>query len=159
QADPRVAASRLNDGIARLEHAFAFGRLDHAETNPILHTAARIERFELAPDDGAGLVDDPIQSYGWGTPDQVEGRICDDCGHRKIHIGHMMPSQFTVSTPAEGRAVFLFPGALGDFLCLLPALAAFRRRVPRPPLVIARASFNALLDPSRFATASIDHRA
>ena len=42
-----------------------------------------------------------------------------------------------LSTPAEKvnrngspRAVVLFPGSLGDFLCLLPALDVIRRTLP-----------------------------
>ncbi len=51
---------------------------------------------------------------------------------------------------------FLFPGALGDFLCWLPALAALRRQVRAPFLVIARDSAAQLLKMDDTRVVSID---
>lgn len=51
----------------------------------------------------------------------------------------------------------LFPGALGDFVCLWPTLRALERRHPRATL-IARPSFFELLDAGRWRFVSIDRR-
>ena len=56
-----------------------------------------------------------------------------------------------------GSLLVLFPGALGDFLCLWPALRVLERQHPRATLV-ARPSFFALLDAGSWRTISIDRR-
>lgn len=56
-----------------------------------------------------------------------------------------------------GRGLVVFPGALGDFLCFLPALAALRRRHARLTLV-AQASFGTLLDAAGVEVVAIHRR-
>ena len=47
QPDAGVAAGRLHDGGARLEHAAALGVLDHRHGDPVLHAAAGVARLDL----------------------------------------------------------------------------------------------------------------
>jgi hypothetical protein len=56
------------------------------------------------------------------------------------------------------NAAVLFPGALGDFLCWLPALCALRRRHGGRLLVAARPSLLELIDLTGSTLVSIDRR-
>ena len=61
--------------------------------------------------------------------------------------------------PAEDSALILFPGALGDFICFLPALVALRARHPGHMLVVAQPALLEIMRLREVATASIDGRA
>ncbi len=54
--------------------------------------------------------------------------------------------------------LIFFPGALGDFLCFLPAAAAIQRSSGQVLRLVTHTAYAALLDPSRFATLSIERR-
>jgi ADP-heptose:LPS heptosyltransferase len=61
--------------------------------------------------------------------------------------------------PAVDSALILFPGALGDFICLLPTLVALRARHAGRMLVVAKPALLEIMRLRRVATASIDGRA
>ena len=46
----RVAGGRFHDRAAGTETALAFGRLEHADPDPVLHGSARVEHLELGED-------------------------------------------------------------------------------------------------------------
>ena len=56
------------------------------------------------------------------------------------------------------NALVLFPGALGDFVCFLPALLALRARHTGPLRVVAQPALLQLLQIHDVSTASIDRR-
>ena len=45
EADAGVARGRLDDGVARLQHAALLRVLDHAQRDPVLDAAARVEEL------------------------------------------------------------------------------------------------------------------
>lgn len=56
------------------------------------------------------------------------------------------------------RALVVFPGALGDFLCFLPALVALAQRVGET-ILLARSDWTVLLGHPRIVSWSIEHPA
>jgi heptosyltransferase-3 len=60
--------------------------------------------------------------------------------------------------PATNSVLVLFPGALGDFMCFLPALWALRQRHAGPMRIIAKAELVDLVRLPGASTASIDRR-
>lgn len=60
--------------------------------------------------------------------------------------------------PDADSALVLFPGALGDFVCFLPALAALRARHRGALLLCAKPALLDLIHLPHTATASIDRR-
>lgn len=58
----------------------------------------------------------------------------------------------------HARAVVLFPGALGDFICFLPTLAGLRDRHGGGLLLVANPALLGLVQLPDIATASIDRR-
>lgn len=70
-------------------------------------------------------------------------------------------SETTEAVPvsqSNERALVVFPGALGDFLCFLPALVAFAQRV-RETILLARSDWTVILDHPRIVSWSIEHPA
>ncbi len=53
-------------------------------------------------------------------------------------------------------AILLFPGALGDFLCFLPAAQALQRRLRTRVTLVAKPAYAALLDATEFEVVAID---
>ena len=47
ETNARVARRRFDDRVAWLQRSIAFGLFNHAKANAILHTAARIEKFQF----------------------------------------------------------------------------------------------------------------
>jgi heptosyltransferase III len=74
------------------------------------------------------------------------------------NIGAIRSSQFGHMPPDADNALVLFPGALGDFICFLPTLAALRARHRGALLVCAKPTLLELLQLPHTATASIDRR-
>ncbi|HTM08829.1 MAG TPA: hypothetical protein VL754_10600, partial [Verrucomicrobiae bacterium] len=66
-----------------------------------------------------------------------------------------MESQFDSAREAAGRSLVIFPGALGDFICFLPALDALARRGAVD--VLARSEYADLVSPP-IRIASIERR-
>jgi ADP-heptose:LPS heptosyltransferase len=64
----------------------------------------------------------------------------------------------TVTTQAQKGAAVLFPGALGDFICFLPALLALRARHNGRILLLARPAHLELIRCPELQGASIDRR-
>jgi heptosyltransferase-2 len=60
--------------------------------------------------------------------------------------------------PATDSALILFPGALGDFICFMPALSGLRERHAGPLRIIAKPELVALLRLRDVTTASVDRR-
>lgn len=56
------------------------------------------------------------------------------------------------------RTLVLFPGALGDFLCLCPALRALRRAAGQPLTLVVRNEWSTLLPRDEAISHSIDRR-
>lgn len=72
--------------------------------------------------------------------------------------GATHPSQFDPMPPPADSAIVLFPGALGDFICFLPALAALQARHDGHLLLVTNPALRELVRLPRTATASIDRR-
>jgi len=53
-------------------------------------------------------------------------------------------------------ALLLFPGALGDFLCFLPAAQALQRRLRTRVTLVAKPAYANLIDQAEFETVAID---
>ena len=71
EADAGVAAGRLDDQRAGLQHAALFGILDHRNADPVLHAGAGIAGFHLDEDFGAAAVESVDPDEG-GMPDQFK---------------------------------------------------------------------------------------
>src|SRR5581483_358610 len=71
QADPGVTAGRLDDhGLAGLNPALAFGFVDHADADAVLHAVARIKPFEFRDHRGVAAHRDFVQVNQWSATDQ-----------------------------------------------------------------------------------------
>ena len=68
EPDAGVAAGRLDDGLPGLELARLLGRLDHAQRQPILDRAQRIERLDL---------DEQVHARRRQPVDPHDGRVAD----------------------------------------------------------------------------------
>src|SRR5262249_49746523 len=73
------------------------------------------------------------------------------------HNDEVFPSQFSLMPNAAG-ALALFPGALGDFVCFLPALIALRQRYAGRLGLVAQSAFLPLVHITDLDTVSIDRR-
>jgi hypothetical protein len=71
QADSRVAAGGLDDGLARLELAAALGILDDAQRQPVLDRTQRVERLDLHVEIDAGRRH-VVDSHDRRTPDRLD---------------------------------------------------------------------------------------
>ena len=82
ESDAGVAGGRLDDRPARLQLPVAFRRLHHAQSDPVLVRAARVQVLELCEQDAAELGAQLLEAYDRCLPDQLEQR-----GKRARHAG------------------------------------------------------------------------
>ena len=82
QADAGVAGRGLHDGAAGLQLARLLGGLDHAQRDPVLDRAARVEVLDLGEHPArrrrrASRAGDLAQPQQRGVPDQIDQRVVD----------------------------------------------------------------------------------
>ena len=129
---PLVGSTTMSPG---LERPLALRLLDHAEADAVLDAAAGIGDLELRPDLGAIRRRHAVQAHDRRVADEIERRIGDELGRG---MRGMLPDRSGTLKPwaielpdrdmraggsDEGASVVLFPGALGDAVCLEPAMA------------------------------------
>ncbi len=107
QADPGVAAGRLQQDRVPRDAARAFGRFDHAEADPIFHACARVEALELRHDVGDAAVDDTVQPYHRRTANQLV-----DVGSNPAHLSSSKEKAGTLLPGFGSRAR---PGGLRGY--------------------------------------------
>ena len=79
EADPGVAARRLDDRAARLQQPVALGRQDHLQRRAVLGRAAGVRGLHLHGQHAGDPLDltDPAEPHERGVADQVEHRLGD----------------------------------------------------------------------------------
>jgi hypothetical protein len=90
QPDAGVAAGRLDDRGAGLQPSVALGGFDHAQTDAILHAAARVHVLELAPHGGMLVADQTVEPYDGRVADQLDRRINDRRPHLRASHQHLI---------------------------------------------------------------------
>src|SRR5205814_9766933 len=82
EADPGIAARRLDDGLAGLQVAALLGRLDDTERQPVLDRAERVERLDL---------DVKIDPRWREVVDANDRRVADGFENALIAVSHSSP--------------------------------------------------------------------
>src|SRR5438270_120730 len=82
EADPGVAARRLDDGLAGLQVAALLGRLDDPERQPVFDRAQRVERLDL---------DVKIDARRRDVIDANDRRVADGFENALIAVSHSSP--------------------------------------------------------------------
>lgn len=82
----RVARGSLNDRAALVELPLLFRLLDHADGNPVLHAAARIEILQLGKKMGLQSLTlfDVMQLQKRRVPDQIQNAVINCHDHPPI---------------------------------------------------------------------------
>src|SRR3989442_14579507 len=92
---PGVPRRRLHDQAARLEPALPLRRLDHRETDPVLHRAARVEELGLRVHRGPDPLRHLVEANEGRPPDRLENvRVRPSVGR------HRSPGWLGWSPPA-----------------------------------------------------------
>src|SRR5207248_2653985 len=79
EADARVAARRLDDRAAGLEHAATLGVVDHGDADPVFHAAARIARLHLGEHDRPARFRQAVEPHHRRVTNELEH------GRRDLH--------------------------------------------------------------------------
>ena len=74
---PGISGGGLDDGAAPLEPALTLGGLDHAQPDPILDAAPRVERFNFGEDRRSKPGGDPVKPDKRRVSNRVQDAVQD----------------------------------------------------------------------------------